>query len=55
MQGTELANYVEHALYQVIAFEVAQLPQGDRAAQVIVFVCVTPRTAQWTFACDFNR
>src|SRR5437016_11594553 len=44
----------EHAVNQLLAFEVADFAECDVAAEMIVAVGVTARTPQRTFTRDFN-
>jgi hypothetical protein len=55
MEGTVLVDDFQNAVNQFLALAVPQLAERCFAAQMIVIVSVTARTAERTFSCDFNR
>jgi hypothetical protein len=55
MKGTVLIDDLKNAVDQLLALAVPQFAESGFAAQMIVIVSVTARTAERTFSCDFNR
>src|SRR5262245_60144675 len=55
VQRLVLINQAQHPINEFLPLEVANLTQGDLAAEMVVAVRIAPRTAQRALASDFDR